>query len=158
MVLIHRLQEMTFTNFDQISILAKPIFVAHQSTDASVLAAATRMTGGQAVQTVTKTQFQLASGASASNGGSSSLSGGAIAGIAIGSLCAGVLLATVITFLALRFCMGYRKSPSPKQSGSESVVELASDRQFSEMPSSARAELSSESKENIRVAEMGNYQ
>ena len=75
-------------------IMAKPIIVAYEASDQKLLAAAATA--------------QSSSNAAAASQ-ESSLSGGAIAGVAIGSAAGGIILATVLTFLCLRFCLGYRR-------------------------------------------------
>lgn len=96
------------STFPGTSVLAKPILVAYQATDAKVLAAASQSTstqGSPSGATPTATSGSLHSN------GDGRLSGGAVAGIAIGAVCVGVLLAAAFTFLILRLCLGYRKVP-----------------------------------------------
>ena len=102
---------LTSTNFPSTTVLAKPIFVAYQSSDQAILAAATRQTASSTREV---------SGSDGTGTGipspTSSLSGGAIAGIVIGAIAAGIIIAAM-TFFFLRFCFGYRRvrseSPSP---------------------------------------------
>ena len=82
---------MTSSAFPDMKAMAKPIFVAYQSSDKDVLASATL---SSSVPTPT--------GASGS-----SLSGGTIAGIVVGSA-AGGILAAVLFFFALWCCLGLR--------------------------------------------------
>ena len=82
---------MTSSAFPDMKAMAKPIFVAYQSSDKDVLASAT-----------------LSSSAPTPTGTSgSSLSGGTIAGIVVGSA-AGGILAAVLFFFALWCCLGFR--------------------------------------------------
>ena len=90
--------------------MAKPIFVAYQSSDKALLASAT-----------------LSSSAPTPTGASrSSLSGGAVAGIAVGSA-AGGILAAALFFFALWCCLGFRftRSRTAGSMKSESHHELA---------------------------------
>ncbi|KAK3721348.1 hypothetical protein LTR37_003224 [Vermiconidia calcicola] len=101
---------MTTTNFPTLSVLAKAIIVAYESGDDKVFASAERKASSEAGRTQDTTTVTVGVSTSSSGSQGPRLSGSAIAGIAIGSLCGGILLATVITFLALRFCMGYRRT------------------------------------------------
>ena len=90
--------KLTSASFPTNKVFAKPIFVAYQSSDHDVLAAATQA---------------AASNSSTGN----ALSGGTIAGIVVGSAAGGVLLATVLTFVFLRFCLGYRRTQRKPEKG-----------------------------------------
>ena len=91
---------MTQTSFPDMKIMAKPVIVAYESSDQAVLAAAAKTVGA------------AGSSATVEVAQNDSLSGGTIAGIAIGSAIGGVLIATVLTFIFLRFCLGYRRMHS----------------------------------------------
>ena len=99
------------------SIIAKPIFVAYQSSDQDVLAAAAKAT-------VSGDSLQAASSSNPTPPPSGSLSGGTIAGIVVGSAAGGVLIATVLTFVALRFCLGYRRTHNRTPGGEKTESEL----------------------------------
>jgi hypothetical protein len=104
---------MTSSAFPEMKAMAKPIFVAYQSSDKALLASAT-ITGTGTQPTLTPTSAT-----------SNSLSGGAIAGIAIGAA-AGGILASVLFFLSLWFCLGYRfRRERPGTLSGESQHELA---------------------------------
>ncbi|KAK5165526.1 uncharacterized protein LTR77_009055 [Saxophila tyrrhenica] len=110
--------KMTDMVFPTLSVMAKPIFVAYESSDQDVLAAATRAAktaeptnGANAASRTSAGSLENGAGLSSQSSSSGdSLSGGTIAGIVIGSLGGGILLATIMTFLALRW-LGYRKMP-----------------------------------------------
>jgi hypothetical protein len=155
---------MTSTHYDHLSILAKPIFVAFQSSDQSIIQAA-RLSAHAATQT----------GAGSSGANSTldvqpsdrdSLSVGAIAGIVVGSAAGGVLFATIITFVFLRFCLGYRRMPKnapygylegeeKRRGGSMQLRELDSTNEYSELHAQSRAELAVPLKELERLPELG---
>jgi hypothetical protein len=75
--------------------VAKPIFVAYQSSDLDLLASAT-LSSNSSIPAPT----------AASTPGSS-LSGGTIAGIVVGSA-AGGILAALLFFFSMWFCLGFR--------------------------------------------------
>lgn len=96
---------MAQTSFPSNKVMAKPIIVAYQSSDQAILAAAASATqSGNASVGADSSAFQPGSPKQAD-----SLSAGTIAGIAVGSAVGGVIFATVLTFVFLRFCLGYRK-------------------------------------------------
>lgn len=97
---------MTEASFPTLKVMAKPIFVAYQSSDQQVLAAASQAA-------VSNESVQPTSAASSGT----LLSGGTIAGIAIGSAAGGIVLATILTFIFLRFCLGYRKMQNKSRKG-----------------------------------------
>ena len=90
---------LTYTNFPTQMVKAKPIFVAYQSTDQALLAAATMATATRTRATYNSTSAPVIL--------SSGLSGGAIAGVTVGTISA-AFLGGLATFLMLRFCFGYR--------------------------------------------------
>ena len=91
------------TNFPGLSVEAKPIFVVYQSTDQAILTAA-------AEATITTISSGSTGGtAVVSSTGSPSISGSALAGAVVGSMLGAAVLFSVLTFVLLRFCMGYRK-------------------------------------------------
>lgn len=123
---------MTEDSFPTQKVHAKPIFVAYQASDKALLAQATRAgaADSSAGQTsLDETQSQQ----------SDSLSAGTIAGIAIGSAAGGVVIATVLTFLMLRFCFGYRKMHGR---GGDDTIQLNA----SEVDSAARYEMDNSGK------------
>jgi len=145
---------MMTTSFPTLSVMAKPIFVAFQSSDESMLSAA-----AAAVDTRPAVTSSASRETGTSSSGGDSLSGGAIAGIAIGSVLAGMLLATIMTFLALRFCLGYRKSSKDGFRADEKTRnhwnELGSQGQVNELHALPRAtELPSENADKNGFAEL----
>ena len=97
---------MTSASFPTNRVFAKPIFVAYQSSDQDLLASASQAAASSdSVQPTAGTSSET------------SLSGGTIAGIAIGSAAGGILIATVLTFVFLRFCLGYRRVQNKSRKG-----------------------------------------
>lgn len=97
---------LTSAAFPTNKVFAKPIFVAYQSSDRDVLAAATQAAASNgSLQPTAKSSSET------------SLSGGTIAGIAIGSAAGGILIATILTFVFLRFCLGYRRTQNKSKKG-----------------------------------------
>jgi hypothetical protein len=103
---------MTSSAFPDMKAVAKPIFVAYQSSDLDLLASAT-LSSNSSIPTPTARSKD-------------SLSGGTIAGIVVGSAAGGVL-AALLFFFSMWFCLGFRFSR--KRTGgsmtSESHHELA---------------------------------
>ena len=100
----------TSTNFPDMTVFAKPIIVAYQSSDQAGLAAATETPqpnhGSPHVSHgLTKSAIQ----SSPSSSGGHALSGGAIAGTVIGAICGAAVVFSALTFVILRFCLGYRR-------------------------------------------------
>lgn len=93
---------MTSASFPTMKVQAKPIFVAYQSSDQSLLAAATQGAANNDSILPAGTGHRAPTA-------QNSLSGGTIAGIVVGSAAGGIVLATILTFIFLRFCFGYRK-------------------------------------------------
>lgn len=146
---------LTTSRIDSLSVLAKPIFVAHQSSDQKLLQSAQDEAHGQNTGSNT-------------TAGTTSLSGGAIAGIAIGSAFGGILLATLATFVALRFCFGYRKlrqdaqydklnEQEKRRTAGTNARELDSSNHYNELQADPRAELPVPMKELGVETDPGSY-
>lgn len=120
---------LTSTTVTDAAVGAKPIFVAYQSSDQAALVAATTTRTREAVATsdgsksfVSPTQLSSTR---------TSLPGGTVAGIVIGVLFAGAMIAAVLTFVILRFWLGYRKRSSNERDNTEDVRVLGSNLQVS---------------------------
>lgn len=121
---------LTSTTFPDLNVAARPIFVAFEEKDQSILSAASKSAASSSNNNNNGNDNGVgsqssSSGTSDDDKGKTSLSGGAIAGIAIGALCAGILITCPLVFLLLRYCMGYRRISSDEKAAGRAVSQQA---------------------------------